>query len=235
MKLVVLLLLLAPFYCKSQFIRESVTDNNLVNQYGAELSYYAKKYHIPNAYGFSKSVVQRDGELQETVILFYRDKNGEVEDRIVSARIISYKEVIDSNKKDTVVNIKEQIPTDSLVFNTKSITKSNGGYIVVGNVKDHGLDVPIVLSTFKKDTVATKKIEKESPPELKFEDYTYSLFNGNNLIGKIHKQLGGDIWYLIELNTGQKYIVTSDFWNYKRYSMPWEKQLKYMEDNFKKQ
>jgi hypothetical protein len=182
-KLLVALLLLS-FTSFSQIYRADVYDNTLVNQYGNELAALKKKYNIPTAFGFSKSITNRDGSLNETIIVWYRTETGETEDKIVSARILHYKEGSDKPKdsvtqkeivqngqkiivRDTITIVKrdtvlmeEVINTDSLTFKAKRVLKNKSGYVITGNVSDKGEQIPVVLSTYKDDNYMQNGIDK---------------------------------------------------------------------------
>jgi hypothetical protein len=184
-------------------MRGDVVDNNLVNQYGNELAALKKKYNIPTAFGFSKSITNRDGSLNETIIVWYRTEAGETEDRIVSARILHYKEGADKPKdsvtqkevvqngqkiiirdtvkiiqRDTVI-MEEVVNTDSLTFKSKRVLKNKNGYVITGNVHDRGTQIPVVLSTYKEDYINANGTDK------RFSMTGYSVYNGTKAVASI--------------------------------------------------
>ena len=168
----------------SQIFRSDEYNNTLVNQYGNELAALKKKYNLPTAFGFSKSVTNRDGSLNETIIVWYKTPTGETEDAIVSARILHYKEGADTPKdsvtkkeivqngqktiiRDTITVIKrdtvimeEIVNTDSITFKSKRVLKNRNGYVITGNVNDRGEQIPVVLSTYKEDYINNDGTDK---------------------------------------------------------------------------
>jgi len=203
-----IILLLTSLLSFSQIMnRVDVTDNTLVNQYGNELQFLKKKYNLPTAFGFSKSITNRDGQLNETIIVWYRTETGETEDKIVSARILHYKEGADKPKdsvsqkeivqngqkiiiRDTIkiiqrdtVMLEEVINTDSLSFKAKRVLKNKSGYIITGNVNDKGNQIPVVLSTYKDDNYLQNGIDN------RFSKHGVAIYNNNRAIGTIFNSI----------------------------------------------
>lgn len=235
----ILPLLFLTFPLHGQMImRKDTVNQSLVNQYGDELQDMAKKAGVSKAFGFSKSITFRDNQCFETLIIYYRDKNGETQDRIVSARIINFNELI-HNKKE-VKSVETHTLSDSLQFSAKSVRKAQTGYIVSGNVIDKGVEIPVILAT----------APKEHAPESifrTFEPRGFTVFANGRPMGCIFKSKS-DATYLFKLLDKTKlgsyyqglndpcysdqFIVSHQWWNSHRGGMSWEAQLKYMRENF---
>jgi hypothetical protein len=219
MKNSVLLILFIFLYLfgNSQIVRADMVDNTLVNQYGNELQALKKKYNLPTAFGFSKSITNRDGQLNETIIVWYKTETGETEDKIVSARILHYKEgankpkdsviqkeVLQNGQKiiirDTIkiiqrdtIMMEEIMNTDSLSFKTKRVLKNKSGYIITGNVNDRGNQIPVVLSTYKDDNYIQNGVD------IRFSSIGYAVYIGNRPVGCIFPaaKSGGDLLFKV--------------------------------------
>lgn len=259
--------LLITLNTSAQIFRTNASDNTLVNSYGNELQALTKKYGITRAFGFSKSITNREGMINETVVVFYVDENGETQDKMVSARILHYNEVVNETKtsvpnpnsqsnvhdtitivrRDTVmVTTEEIINPDSLTFKAKRVIKNQSGYLITGNIRDRGNNIPIVLSTYKRDEVfIVDGIDR------RFSNSGLVVFNGATavclvfnparefkdkylikVISKNINNLGGLTGLQNDKVYAESFIVNSDFWNSKKYGMAWERQLQYMRENF---
>jgi hypothetical protein len=251
MKRLLTLLVFVTFKAKAQvFWNHDTTDNNLVNQYGAELQYYRVKYKNPKIAGFIKSINLVNGSLMENVIVNYVDKDGEQMQDLVSSRIISFKEVakVDSSDKFVkdsiaITSVKE-IMSDSISFEATGVRKFNAGYLVIGNIKDGGVKIPIAVSNFNlKDTI------KRSPlPDYKrFSRYGSTVFNKGKAVGSLFQPINGDTTCLLKLFegtpdnwTGQitdncyvtKYEIPLTWWNADRHRMSFEEQLIFINKYF---
>jgi len=251
MKNLLTLLLLVSLRTKAQVLwNEDTVNNTLVNQYGAELNYYRVKYKNPRITGFIKSINMVNGSLMESVIVNYRDKDGESMQDLVSSRIISYKEVpkvdsADKYKKDSMaITSVREIMTDSISFEATGVKKFNAGYLVIGNINDGGVKIPIAVSNFNlKDTV------KRSPlPDWKrFGRYGSTVFNKGKAVGSVFMPINGDTSCLLKLFegtpdnwTGQisdncyiaKYEIPLTWWNSERHKLTFEEQILFIEKNY---
>jgi hypothetical protein len=261
------ILLLTSLCSFSQIYRADVYDNNLVNQYGSELQALKKKYHLPTAFGFSKSITNRDGSLYETIIVWYRTEAGETEDKIVSARVIHFKEGTDKPKdsvtqkeivqngqkiivRDTITVIKrdtvimeEIVNTDSLTFKSKRVLKNKNGYVITGNVNDRGVQIPVVLNTYKEDYLNSDGTDR------RFGMTGYAVYYASKAVATAFNSTkpGGPILIkLLKKDTNgwtnsqkdpcysEEFIVTPEFWYSQRINMSWQKQVDYMKINFPK-
>lgn len=238
-----LLLLLIPSVSLAQIFRATEKDDILVNQYSNLIAEYAKKVGVENAFGFSKSVTMKKGECYETTIVFFRDKDGEVHDRIVRARLLSYG---DLSKLDSSLKVTEQeINTDSLTFKAKTVTKSKDGYLVVGNVSDRGVDIPIVLSTAKAEP---KPEPIKETKQMRFAT-TGNPFNANGrVVGCMFKCIDSADVILIKIIRNdhvtdfygglndrcysEAFLVPLLWWNGGRSGLGWDAQLRHMRANF---
>jgi hypothetical protein len=253
-------------------VRNDATDNTLVNAYGNELQRLSKKYNIPGAFGYSIAVTNRNGELRESVIVFYVDQDGETQDRMVSARILHYKEGLPQTKmdstvnekgvvvkrdtitvikRDTVVITKEEILNpDSLTFQAKKVIKNSSGYIVTGNIRDKGNEIPITLSAYKREGDINLD---ENGVDKRFTAQGVTLYNGSKPVASVFnpstlfpnlnmvlvKLLPRNIFTLNNWTGKQNdncyvevFLIPYEFWNGKRNTMSWENQVQYMRENY---
>ena len=271
-----LLFVIALVYSCTTFsqviVRSDVNDNTLINVYGKELQRLSKKYNIPSAFGYSTTITNRNGELRETVIMFYVDTDGETQDRIVNARILNYKEGLPETKtdstvdekgqvvkrdtvtvikRDTVIITKEEILNpDSLTFQAKKVIKNTGGYIVTGNIRDKGNEIPITLSAYKREEDFNLF---ENGVDKRFSTLGRTLYDGTrpaasiflpapaftNLNMVLVKLLPKNIFNLSEWSGRQNdkcyvetFLVPFEFWNGRRGLMAWDKQVQYMRENY---
>lgn len=219
-------------------MRKDTVNQSLVNVYGDELQEMAKKAGVSRAFGYSKSITFRDNQCYETVIIYYRDKDGETQDRIVSARIINFNELA-HNKKE-VKSVVEHKLSDSLQFAAKSVRKAQTGYIVSGNVIDKGVEIPVVLATAPKEHKADSTLRT-------FEPRGFTVFANGRPMGCVFRSRTDDtyLFKLLDKNKLQNYyqrltdncyedefIVSQQWWNGQRAGMSWEAQLKYMREKF---
>jgi hypothetical protein len=230
----------------AQIYRSTEVDDALVNQYADELKRLAKLAGVDKAVGFSRSVTIKKGEVYETTIIFYQDKDGEMHDRIVKARLLSYG---DKGKVDTTTK-GEQLTTDSLSFKAKSVTKSKSGYLVVGNVSDKGVEIPVVLTTAPPDP-------KPEPEPMRLPEKRPLRFakNGNpfnangRVVGCMFKCIDSADVLLIKLIRNdhvnnffgqlddqcysESFLVSVSWWNGGRSGMSWERQVELMRKEYK--
>lgn len=213
--LIISILFLGAKSTNAQLFRSDVVDNTLVNQYSAELLALKKKYSLPTAFGFSKSITNRDGSMHETIVVWYRTETGEVEDKIVSARILHYKEVAtptqqitttvspsDKNivirdtvtiiKRDTVL-MEETISTDSLSFKAKRVAKNKSGYIITGNVRDKDKEIPVVLSTYVDEVYVVNGVDR------RFTNQGRPVYMNNRPVATVFSPIQKDGPYLVKL------------------------------------
>jgi hypothetical protein len=221
-----------------QIMRTDTTDNHLVNKYGNELRRLAIKYKIERAFGFSRTVTFRDKECIETTVIFYRDKDGEVQDQIVNARTISYGET--ATNEDTVISIKNHEHTDSLTFVAKKVSKSRDGFLVVGNVQDGSLEIPVVLSTAPKEKIISnnQRFRLEGNP----------VFANGRAVACMFQPVGVEPFILLKILRSdrvnnfygsqkdqcyiEEHIIPTEWWNGGRGNMSWQSQLDYIRQNY---
>lgn len=252
MKHLLILILLISNYVNAQVIwNEDTTDNNLVNVYGEELKRLRIKHKNNRIMGFIKSVNIVNGSLMESVIVNYKDKDGESMQDLVSTRIISYKEVPKKDtaaafKKDSIeiTSVKEIKSFDSITFESTKITKFNQGYLVVGDINDGGVKIPIALSNFNlRDTIKKPQL----PQWKRFSRYGTTLFESGKAIGSVFSPIAGDSVVLLKLFigtpdnwTGQitdkcyisQYEIPVKWWYNERHKLTWEEQFKFIEENY---
>lgn len=227
------------------------TDNSLVNLYGEELKRLRIKHKNPKIMGFIKSVNLVNGSLMESVIVNYKDKDGESMQDLVSTRIISYKEI---PKKDTaqayqkdsiaITSVKEIKGFDSITFSSTKITKFNQGYLVLGDINDGGVKIPIALSNFNlKDTLKKPQAQDYK----RFSQFGQTIFNAGKAVGSLFYPINGDTVYLVKFFEGtpsdwtgnlmdkcytEKYYVPITWWNSERNKLTFEEQKQYLQNNF---
>lgn len=226
-----------------QIYRSSEINSQLINQYADELQRLAKKAGIDKPIGFSKSVTLKNNECYETTIVFYQDKDGEMHDRIVRARLLSYGT---TGQIDTAsLQDQEPIVTDSLSFKAKSVSKSKDGYLVVGNVSDKGVEIPVVLSTGPK---AEPKKQEPVAVGHKFADNGNIINANGRAVGCQFKCLTSDTVIMVKLLRNDHvndfygrqtdncysstFIVPVHWWNGGRSGMGWDRQVAYMKQYF---
>jgi hypothetical protein len=246
----ILLLIMHPITAQVLW-NQDTTDNSLVNLYGEELKRLRIKHKIPKIEGFIKSVNLVNGSLMETIIVNYKDKDGESMQDMVSTRIISYKEI---PKKDTaqafgrdsiaITNVKEIKSFDSITFESKKITKFNAGYLVVGDINDGGVKIPIALSNFNlKDTLK----KPQAADYKRFSQFGQTIFNNGKAVGSLFYPISGDTVYLVKFFEGtpsdwtgnqmdrcytEKYYVPITWWNSDKNRLTFEEQKQYLINNF---
>jgi hypothetical protein len=225
---------------QSQIIyRSDIKDNGLVDSYNKELQTLAKKHGIHNAFGFCKTITNRDGQLNETTIIFYTDSKGETQDRIVSARTI--------HREDK----KQKPDVDSgLNFQPKRVIKNNNGYVIAGDMKDNGDIVPIVLTTYKTEENAALF---EDSVDGRFSINGSSLYDESMAVGSIFSlqpPFANQKLYLIKVlykdanrQVGwygrqddkcyvETFVVPYEFWNSRASNMSWRERLIYMREHY---
>jgi len=72
------------------YYRETINDPTTSSRYALELEIIKAKYKIPTAFGYTKTVtLNHDGEgMNETIIVFYKSKTGETEEKVVCMNYI---------------------------------------------------------------------------------------------------------------------------------------------------
>jgi hypothetical protein len=85
------LLLVGSIVAFSQvYYRETIDDPTASSRYALELEIIRAKYKVPTAFGYTKTVtLNPDGKgMNETIIVFYKSKTGEVEEKVVCMNYI---------------------------------------------------------------------------------------------------------------------------------------------------
>ena len=85
------LLLVGSIVAFSQvYYRETINDPSTSSRYLFDLERIKIKYNLPTAFGYTKTVtLDPNGEgMNETIIVFYKSKTGETEEKIVAMSYI---------------------------------------------------------------------------------------------------------------------------------------------------